>query len=448
LPPPQTRPPLSMAPPRPEAARPATPWYAFLLSTRLLLCVLLGFSSGLPLYVLIQLVPGWLRSEGVDLTTIGLLSLATLPYTWKFLWSPIVDRYRLPFLGRRRGWAVVSQLLLLATIAAFGVVDPMSGSAVVTLMFATAVSGATQDIVLDAYRRELLADNELGAGNSFFVQAYRLSSLVPGSLAFILSDHMSWASVYWVVALFMAVGILTILAAPETSDERYAPKSLRAAVVDPFREFFLRNGIGSALLTIAFLFLYKLGDNMAVALQTPFFLDVGFSRTQIGTIAKFSILVATVVASLTGGLIMLRLTINRSLWIFGVVQLTTSLGFAALAAVGPNPYMLAVAAAWEYFGVGLGTVALLAFISQQTDRRFTATQLALLTSLMVVPRTFAGSVTGYIIEAVGYFNFFLICTAIGIPGVLLLLKVAPWSASLPRAEGPRGEPAAAQSSQS
>ncbi|HVY65416.1 MAG TPA: AmpG family muropeptide MFS transporter [Gammaproteobacteria bacterium] len=414
-----------MAPP--EAARPQPPWYAFLLSRRLFLCVLQGFSSGLPLYVLIQLVPGWLRSEGVDLSTIGLLSLATLPYTWKFLWSPLIDRFRLPFLGRRRGWAVLSQLALLATIAAFGAIDPMSGPAVVTLMFATALAGATQDIVLDAYRRELLADNELGAGNSFFVQAYRLSSLVPGSLAFILSDHMPWAAVYWVVAAFMVVGILTMLAAPETSDDRNAPRSLRAAVVDPFREFFLRNGVKSALATIAFLFLYKLGDSMAVALQTPFFLDVGFSRTQIGTIAKFSILGATVVSSLIGGLIMLKLPINRALWVFGGVQLTTSLGFAALAAVGPNPYMLGAAAAWEYFGVGLGTVALLAFIAQQTDKRFTATQLALLTSLMVVPRTFAGSITGYIIEAVGYFNFFLICTAVGVPGLLMLVKVAPWS---------------------
>ena len=416
-----------MTPPALETARREMPWYSFLLSQRLLLCVLQGFSSGLPLYVLVQLVPGWLRSEGIDLATIGLFSLATLPFTWKFTWSPLIDRFQPPMLGRRRGWAVLSQLLLLPTIALFGAVAPTSGAAVVTLMFTTAIFGATQDIVLDAYRRELLPDNELGAGNSFFVQAYRLSSLVPGSLAFILSDHVSWTSVYWIVASFMIVGIVTMLAAPETSDDRLAPQSLRAAVVEPFREFFARNGIKSAFYTLAFLFLYKLGDNMAVALQTPFFLDVGFSRTQIGTIAKFSILGATIVASLVGGLIMLKLSINRALWIFGGVQLTTSLGFAALAAVGPNPYMLGAAAAWEYFGVGLGTVALVAFIAQQTDRRFTATQLALLTSLIVVPRTLAGSITGYIIEAVGYFRFFLICTAVGVPGLMLLLRVAPWS---------------------
>jgi PAT family beta-lactamase induction signal transducer AmpG len=343
---------------------------------------------------------------------------------------------------------VLSQLLLLATIAMFGATDPTSNYAVVALMFTTAIFGATQDIVLDAYRREMLADNELGAGNSFFVQAYRLSSLVPGSLAFILSDHIPWSSVYWIVAAFMSVGIVTMLVAPETSDDRLAPKSMRAAVVEPFREFFTRNGVKSALLVLAFLFFYKLGDNMAVALQTPFFLDVGFSRTQIGTIAKFSILVSTVVASVVGGLVMLKLPINKALWIFGVVQLTTSLGFAALAAVGPNPYMLGAAAAWEYFGVGLGTVALVAFIAQQTNRRFTATQLALLTSLMVVPRTFAGSITGYIIEAVGYFNFYLICTAVGVPGLLLLLKVAPWSGQPADAASMHATGSVAQSRQS
>jgi PAT family beta-lactamase induction signal transducer AmpG len=431
---------------RPATESSTPPWYAFLFSRRLLLCVLQGFSSGLPLYVLIQLVPGWLRSEGVDLSTIGLLSLATLPYTWKFVWSPLLDRFKPPFLGRRRGWAVVSQVLLLATIALFGSTSPTSSSAIVVLMFATAIFGATQDIVLDAYRRELLADHELGAGNSFFVQAYRLSSLVPGSLALVLSDRLPWSAVYWIVAAFMLVGIVTMLAAPETSDDRLAPRSIRAAVVEPFREFFTRNGAGSAFLVLTFLFFYKLGDNMAVALQTPFFLDVGFSRTQIGTIAKFSILGSTIVASMVGGVIMLKLPINKALWIFGLVQLTTSLGFAALAAAGPNPYVLAAAAAWEYFGVGLGTVALVAFIAQQTNRKYTATQLALLTSLMVVPRTFAGSITGYIIEAVGYFNFYLICTAVGIPGILLLIKVAPWSGQ--RDGEPGGARAVAQSSQS
>jgi PAT family beta-lactamase induction signal transducer AmpG len=429
-----------MNPPPTEAS--PKPWYAFLFSSRLLICVFQGFSSGLPLYVLIQLVPGWLRREGVDLATIGLFALATLPYTWKFLWSPLVDRFSLPFFGRRRGWAIASQALLLVTIAQFGAVDPASTSAVAVLVFATALFGATQDIVLDAYRREMLADDELGTGNSFFINAYRLSSLVPGSLAFILADRLPWGAVYPVVAAFMLVGMVTMLLVPETADERLAPRSIRAAVVDPFREFFNRDGLKSALLTLAFLVLYKLGDNLAVALQTPFFIDVGFSLTQIGTIAKLTILTTSVVATALGGLIMLRLPINRSLWVFGIVQLTTSLGFALLARVGANPYMLAAAASYEYLGVGLGTVALTAFIAQQTSRQFTATQLALLTSLIAVPRTIATSITGFVVQALsgcergacepaalaeGWFKFFLLCALVGVPGILLLFKVAPWS---------------------
>ena len=419
------------------------PWYAFLLSRRLLICVLQGFSSGLPLYVLIQLVPGWLRKEGIDLSTIGLFSLGTLPYTWKFLWSPLVDRFRPPF-GRRRGWAIASQVLLLVTIVQFGTIEPTSTSTVVLLMFATSLFGATQDTVLDAYRREMLRDDELGTGSSFFINAYRFSSLVPGSLAFVLADHLPWSAVFVVVAAFMLVGIVTMLLVPETTDDRTAPRSLRAAVVEPFHEFFTRGGVKAALLILAFLFLYKLGDNMAVALQTPFFIDVGFSLSQIGTIAKFTILGTSIVATAVGGLIMLRLPINKALWAFGVLQVTTSLGFALLARAGPKPLMLAAAASYEYFGVALGTVALTAFIAQQTSRSFTATQLALLTSLIAVPRTFATSITGFIVEAFsgcaraacehqalmqGWFEFFLLCAVIGVPGILLLTKVAPWSGS-------------------
>jgi PAT family beta-lactamase induction signal transducer AmpG len=436
------------------------PWYAFLLSRRLLICVLQGFSSGLPLYVLVQLVPGWLRREGIDLSTIALFSLATLPYNWKFVWSPLVDRFRPPLFGRRRGWALASQALLLVTIVQFGAVEPTSTSAIVALMFATALFGATQDIVLDAYRREMLADEQLGTGNSFFINAYRLSSLVPGSLAFILADRLPWSVVFWTVAAFMLVGIVTMLLVPETADDATAPRSLGAAIVEPFREFFTRGGVKTALLILAFLFLYKLGDNMAVALQTPFFIDVGFSLTQIGTIAKFTILGASIVATALGGLIMLRLPINKSLWIFGVVQFTSSLGFALLARVGPNPYLLAATASYEYLGVGLGTVALTAFIAQQTSRSFTATQLALLTSLTALPRTVASSVTGIVIEGLsgcertacahdalmqGWAEFFFLCTAIGVPGMLILIKVAPWSGA---AHEPGAAPRPAQISQS
>ena len=398
----------------------------------MLICIFQGFSSGMPLYVLIQLIPAWLRTEGVDLATIGLFTLVTLPYTWKFLWAPFLDRFSLPFLGRRRGWTLASQCLLLLCITQFGGVDPsVNLTAVAWLVFLTSLFSATQDIVLDAYRREMLADDELGTGNSIFINAYRVSSLVPGSLAFVLADLLPWATVFWLVGLFMCVGIITTFLVPETSDERIAPRSVREAVTEPFAEFFSRGGAKSALLILSFMLFYKLGDNMAVALQTPFFLDIGFTLTEIGTVAKFVILGSTIGGTLLGGLLMLKISINRALWIFGFVQIISIFGYAALAKIGNNLYALAAATGLEYLGVGLGTVALTAFIAKQTSRRFTATQFALLTSVTAVPRTFANATTGFIVEAIGYFNFFLLCGMVAVPGMLLLLAVAPWSENEP-----------------
>lgn len=404
------------------------PWREILLNKRMLICIFQGFSSGLPLYVLIQLLPAWLRTNGVDLATIGLFSLVTLPYTWKFVWSPLLDRYGLPFLGRRRGWMLASQLLLIATIAQFGSVDPARHlSFIVVIVFACALFSATQDIVLDAYRRELLADDELGTGNSIFINAYRVASLVPGSLALVLADVVPWSTVYWVVALFMLIGVVTTLRVRETSDDAAAPRTIREAVVDPFVEFFGRGGWRAALLMLAFILLYKLGDNMATALQTPFFIDTGFTLTEIGTVAKFSILVSSILGTTLGGIIMLKLSINRALWVFGVIQMASILGFAALARIGHNLYALAGVASFEYIGVGSGAVALTAFMARETSTRFTATQFALLTSLVAVPRTLANATTGYLIDAIGYFDFFLLCTALAVPGMLLLFAVAPWS---------------------
>lgn len=403
-------------------------WRDILLSRKMVTCVFLGFTSGMPLYVLIQLVPAWLRSNDVDLATIGLFSLVALPYTWKFVWSPLLDRYRLPFLGRRRGWALLAQAGLLLAIGGLGQFDPSTSlKAVVVMVFIVSFFGASQDIVIDAYRRELLADDELGTGNSFFINAYRLSSLVPGSLALILSDHLPWAVVYWVTASFMAVGMVTILVIREVSDDALAPASLRQAVVEPFVEFFQRGGVRSALAILAFMFLYKLGDNMATALATPFYLDMGFSRTEIGSIAKVAALWSVIAGGILGGLLMLRLSINRALWVFGFVQMTTILGFVWLSTVGHHPLGLFMVVSGEYLGVGLGTIALTAYMARETSKAFTATQFALFSSFIAVPRTFANASTGFIIEAIGYTHFFLVCTLVAIPGLLLLLKVAPWN---------------------
>ena len=403
-------------------------WKEILLSRRMLTCVFLGFTSGMPLWVLISLVPAWLRTEGIDLATIGLFSLMTIPYTWKFIWSPLMDRYKPPFLGRRRGWALITQVVLLVTIGMLGMFDPTESLfPILITVFTISFFSASQDIVIDAYRRELLDDDELGTGTSIHINAYRLSALVPGSLALILADHLTWAIVFWVTAAFMTVGIVMTLVIREVSDDTLAPHTLREAVVEPFREFFSRDGLRPALAVLAFILLYKLGDNMAVALATPFYIDMGFSLTEIGTIAKFSALWASIAGSVIAGIAMLKLSINRALWIFGFVQILTILGFVWLSTVGHNPVGLFLVVSGEYLGVGMGTVALTAFLARETSRAFTATQFALFSSIVVIPRTFANASTGFLIEWMGYTSFFLLCTVVAVPGMLMLIKVAPWN---------------------
>ena len=404
-----------------------------LFTRRMGICVFTGFSSGLPLYLLFNLLPAWLRSEHVDLKTIGLFALIQFPYTWKFLWSPLLDRYVLPLLGRRRGWMLLTQIGLLLVIATMGAFSPQSDlrtiAGIATLL---AFLGATQDIVLDAYRRELLADSELGLGNAVHVNAYRIAGLVPGSLSLILADFLPWSLVFIITALFMLPGVAMTLVVQEP--QRAAPpKTLREAVVEPFHEFITRRGWNSALLILAFLFLYKLGDSMCTALATPFYMDMGFSKTQIGLIAKNAGLWPAVIGGLLGGLWMVKIGINRALWLFGVVQVVSIFGFAWLASMGHHAEItsvelaqLAVVIGLEALGVGLGTAAFVAFIARTTHPAYTATQFALFTSLAAMPRTFANAATGWLVEMIGWRGFFLLCALLAVPGMLLLLKVAPW----------------------
>jgi MFS transporter, PAT family, beta-lactamase induction signal transducer AmpG len=403
-------------------------WREALLNRRMLICVFTGFSSGLPLYLLISLLPAWLRTGGVDLKTIGFFALIQIPYTWKFLWSPLLDRYALPLLGRRRGWMLVTQLVLLAAIPLFGALDPKAEIwSVVALSTIVAFFSASQDIVLDAYRREILPDPELGLGTSIHVNAYRVSQLIPGALALVLADRMPWSAVYTVTALFMLPGIALTLAVSEPALVRGRPRTLREAVVEPFHEFLARNGWRDALTVLLFIFLYKLGDSMATALATPFYLDLGFKLTDIGLIAKNAGLWASVIGGLLGGLWMVKIGINRALWLFGIVQVVSILGFAWLAYVNrPDRVLLAVVIAVEALGVGLGTAAFTAYIARTTDPRYTATQYALFTSLAAVPRTVINASTGWIVEHIGWFDFYLLCTLLALPGMALLLRVAPW----------------------
>jgi len=412
----------------PDPVPPKESWREALFNRRMLICVFIGFSAGLPLYLLINLLPAWLRSEGVDLKAIGLFALIQLPYTWKFLWSPLMDRFALPVLGRRRGWMLATQILLLVAIPVFGLLHPeLDIWSIAYLATAVAFFSASQDIVLDAFRREILPEPELGLGNAVYVNAYRISSLIPGSLALILSDLLPWSSVFLVTALFMLPGIAMTLLVTEPQLTKGTPKTLREAVIEPFHEFITRAGVRQALLVLLFIFLYKLGDSMATALATPFYLDMGFTRTDIGIIAKNAGLWASVVGGMLGGLWMVKIGINRGLWLFGAVQLFSILGFALLAWVHQaDRLLLAFVIAFEALGVGLGTAAFVAFIARATDPRYTATQFALFTSLAAVPRTVVNASTGWIVAETGWFNFFLLCTLLALPGMALLLRVAPW----------------------
>jgi PAT family beta-lactamase induction signal transducer AmpG len=411
-------------------------WREALLNRRMLICIMTGFSSGLPLYLLHNLLPAWLRTEGIDLKAIALFALVQFPYTWKFLWSPLLDRYALPWLGRRRGWMFAMHVALIASVAGLGLLEPQTQIWTIAYLSAVvAFFSASLDIAMDAYRREILPDAELGLGNSFYVNAYRISSLVPGSLALILADRMPWSSVFAITALFLLPGLVMTLVVREPTATGAAPRSLADAVVLPFKEFVSRSGWRQALLILLFIFLYKLGDSMATALATPFYLEMGYTKTDIGIVAKNAGLWASVAGGMLGGLWMVKIGINRGLWLFGVVQLVSILPFAWLSTLpAPDLWALGFVIAFEALGVGLGTVAYVAFIARTTDPRFTATQFALFTSLSAVPRTLINATTGVIVAHMGWFNFFLLCTLLALPGMALLLRVAPWNGESKRTD--------------
>ena len=397
-----------------------------IFNRRMFICVLTGLASGMPLYLLMQLVPAWLRSSGVSLADIGLMALVGLPYSWKFLWAPLMDRFSLP-LGRRRGWMLITQIGLILGIGSLGYVDPTDNMALVAA-FASVIAflSASQDVAIDAYRREILSDEELGLGNAIHVQAYRIASLVPGSLSLVLADSLPWVWVFWITAAFMAVGLVLSLSVTEPGNLAPQPRSLREAFIAPFSEYVMRSGWRAAALTLFFMVAYKLGDNMATALATPFYLDVGFTLTEIGLVAKQAALWPSIAGGLLGGAIMLRLGINRALWIFGIVQMISILGFALLASSEPKLWLLAAVIAFEYLGVGLGTTAFTAFIARESSRAYAATQFALFTAFAALPRSIANASTGFIVEGIGWVHFFLLCTVLAIPGMVALLWVAPW----------------------
>ncbi len=407
------------------------------------LCLSLGFASGMPLFVVLTLLGAYLRKEGVNLKEIGLFSLIMIPYTWKFVWSPLVDRYNLFHLGRRRSWMLISQIAVFFSIFLLGQFSPKTSLSVIAVVSVIlSFASATQDIVIDAYRREILTDRELGLGTSLFITASRASSLVPGGLSLVIAQFLSWSDVFFITAAFMlpALVVTFFIKEPETIN---APRNLRQAIIEPFREFKDRRGLKSMFLIILFVFCYKLGDSMATALATPFYIDLHYDLLTIGLVAKNAGLWSMLIGGILGGVIMLKTGINKALWYFGFGQLITILGFVILAHEGigsdiaPSVFLLAFVIIAECLGAGLGTSAFVAFLSAQTNKSYAATQFALLTSLSAVPRTFCNATTGYIVEFMGWENFFIFCTVLAIPGMLLLLKVAPFK-SEPKSSNWRG----------
>jgi len=399
--------------------------YRSVFSPRMFVAAVMGFSCGLPLLLTITLLQAWMQVEGVDLAVIGLMALVGLPYTLKFMWAPFMDRFTPPFLGRRRGWLLMTQTGLVFAILALGMSRPAHSPWMVAFTaFLVTCFSASQDIVVDAYRREDLTDEELGLGSSLYINGYRVGMLVASGGGLILTDYIAFSTVYGIMAACMLPGMITTLSAREPKVEFGKPTSMRQAVAEPLTEFFARDG---AVTILAFIFLYKIGDTMASAMSTPFFLDIGFTKSQIGTVVNLFGFWATVAGGLIGGVMMLKLGINRALWIFGILQAVSTAFFAVLARVGPSIPVLSGVIVFENMSGGMGTAAYAAFMASITNKKFTATQYALLSSLMGIPRVVVSAPTGFLVKQTNWEIYFIICTLIAVPGLLLLRRIAPWS---------------------
>lgn len=406
-----------------------------MLSWKMLVMLFFGFSSGFPFYIIKDVLKLWMTESNVDLATIGMFSALGLPYTLKFVWAPLMDGYVPGFLGRRRGWILIAQLGLLVSIALMGQFDPGKSLFWIMIMgLCINFFGASQDIALDAFRREYLTNDELGFGTGVWMNAWRMGMYVSVGLSLLTEWGVSWASIHILLALMMGVGIITCLLVSEPVVTETPPVSLKEAIVEPFVEFFKRHG---ALLVLLFILLYKIGDNMAGAMTIPFILTMGFSKTEYFIIVKGIGMFGLFGGVLLGGSIMIRLGIAKSLWIFGILQAVSTALFAVLVIIDRNSSLwldfrqiiLGCVVGFEFFATGLGQAAYATYMAVQTNKRFTATQYALLTSLMAVPSVFAASITGFMAKYLGWDVFYLICALIALPGMFLLVKIAPWNAS-------------------
>lgn len=398
-----------------------------LLTPRLWIAALMGFAGGLPLLLTLTVLQAWLTAEGISLTTIGLLGLVGLPYSIKFLWAPLLDRFKPLALGRRRGWLLLTQSALAASIALLGLQDPSADIwGIVLAASLITFFSATQDIVIDAYRRESLPDSEQGLGASYYTYGYRLGMLLASAGGLILADIVGFSAVYFLMAAIMLACIIVTLIAPEP-EAHSQPRSLTESFVGPFVEFFRRrNDARRALLVLVFIVIYKLGDNLANHMAIPFYLELGFSNTEVGSLAKIYGTGALLFGIFLGGALTLRMGLYRAMFAIGVLQALSTACYVFLALAGRHLGWLAAVIGFENLTVGMGTAALLAFMASLTNRQFTATQFALLSTLATLPRSLLSAPSGLMAELLGWPPFFIVCALLAIPGLLLLPLVRQW----------------------
>ena len=385
---------------------------------RIAIMLPLGFASGLPLALTSGTLQAWLTVAGLDLKTIGIFTLVGLPYTLKFLWAPLMDRLVPPWLGRRRGWMLVTQMSVALGLAAMAMTGPGQRPEILGILaLVVAFLSASLDIVFDAYRTDVLLRPERGFGVAVWVNGYRCALLIASAGALLLADYIGWQNTYLLLAALMAAGVVTILVSPEPSEPSETPASLAEAIGGPLKEFFTRPGVVGLL---ALIVLYKVGDAVAASLQTAFLIGgMGFSVSEVGYVKGLGI-GATLIGALAGGVAMAKLGMVRSLLLFGLLQAVSNLGFMWLAWMGKSYMALTTSILVENMTGGMGTVAFVALIMSLCDHRYTATQFALLSSLEALGRVFSGRPSAELVEMVGWAQFFFWSFLVALPGIWLV----------------------------
>lgn len=402
-------------------------------SKNMLIIFLLGFSSGLPLLLVGGTLKAWLTRENVDISIIGYFTWAGMAYSLKFLWAPLLDRYTLFKAGRRRSWMIVTQVALMGLLFMMAGLTPAHDlylmAAIATLI---AFFSATQDIAIDAYRREILHDEELGLGSSMTMYGYRIAMLISGGVGLGLTDvgnkflRLSWGQLYVLMAACMLIGLITTLLAPEPQVDSPPPRTLRDAVIDPLKDFLKRD---SAWYIICFVLLYKLGDAMAYSLTTPYYIQMGFSNVDIASIAKIFGLASSLIGFFLGGLAIYYIGIYRCLWLFGIAQIISTALFSILTFTGPKMWALTTVVLAEDICTSMASAAFVSFIAAICNRRYTATQYAILSSIATLGRNFFSGFTGDVVKHIGWANFYYLCALIAIPGMLMLFGMRKHAAT-------------------